>query len=391
MLDVSYLQNSDFFDNFHLVAGENGLHRTVSNVVILDFEGIAEQYIGFGQGDFVITNLMFAKNHPERIYRSFSSLIQIGVSAFAIKTVIFTELPPEVLSLCNAHNIPVFLFQDIFIEDVILNITDHLRASTDLHYFENLILQFLQKTDASSAILEFLTALNVPHRQGAVSSMYLQYRNKIDDFTLWRTINALQMQLEQLHRKHNIYIMRYKNGLLFLEIYPPFAPIPDDLQRRYQDLLLQLRLSKDRYYIGINDSALPLDKLDIAILRCLYACQYGNHISQVKQSSLPGIYHELGLSNLLYVLSDNAYTTEYLKELLPKIDPDFHTLSDLQQDPIFCTIHCYVENQFDIERTAKVLFQHPNTIRYRLKKLKDQLEISNETMFRLVLMLLSHI
>ena len=66
MLDVASLEKFDFLNNFVLAAGHNGLSRTISNVVILDHEGIDGDFSDFHEGDFVITNLLFAKNSPKK-------------------------------------------------------------------------------------------------------------------------------------------------------------------------------------------------------------------------------------------------------------------------------------------------------------------------------------
>ena len=47
MLDVASLEKFDFLNNFVLAAGHNGLSRTISNVVILDHEGIDGDFSDF--------------------------------------------------------------------------------------------------------------------------------------------------------------------------------------------------------------------------------------------------------------------------------------------------------------------------------------------------------
>ena len=93
MLDVASLEKFDFLNNFVLAAGHNGLSRTISNVVILDHEGIDGDFSDFHEGDFVITNLLFAKNSPQKIYFFFFFLIFIGLSAFSVNIVLFIQLP----------------------------------------------------------------------------------------------------------------------------------------------------------------------------------------------------------------------------------------------------------------------------------------------------------
>ena len=151
MLDVASLEKFDFWDHFTLISGASGVYRNISNVVILDYEGI--------EGDFVITNLLFAKNDPGKIYPAFLSLIEKGVSAFAIKTVFYSDLPDEVMALTEQRQVPVFLFHDIYIEDVILNITDHLRSLGNYSYYEELIDTFVCPPVHHDAIHRLLATL----------------------------------------------------------------------------------------------------------------------------------------------------------------------------------------------------------------------------------------
>lgn len=68
MLDVASLEKFELLNKLRLVSGANGLYRNITNVVILDYEGIEGDFSGFHEGDFVITNLLFAKNDISKIY-----------------------------------------------------------------------------------------------------------------------------------------------------------------------------------------------------------------------------------------------------------------------------------------------------------------------------------
>ena len=58
MLDVASLEKFELLNKLRLVSGANGLYRNITNVVILDYEGIEGDFSGFHEGDFVITNLL---------------------------------------------------------------------------------------------------------------------------------------------------------------------------------------------------------------------------------------------------------------------------------------------------------------------------------------------
>ena len=54
----------------------------------------------------------------------------------------------------------------------------------------------------------------------------------------------------------------------------------------------------------------------------------------------------------------------------------FYSLSD--------TLHKLVANDFDIDKTAVALFQHPNTIRYRINKLKELMSVNSDLEFQVL-------
>lgn len=380
MLDVASLQQFDFFSNFTLCAGADGLYRTISNVVVLDYEGIEENFCDFHKGDFVLTNLIYAKEQPEKIYSSFSQLMDIGVSAIAVKTVFFRELPDEVIRLANRQKVPLFFFDSIYIEDVILNIADYLRSNTNYTYYERLIESFIAADSHTAAIDRLLQNIR-KESHPYVSAMYISYKHTIDDFSIQRSLNKMQLQKQNLGNTTDIFFTKYKKGILFLYFYETCLS-SITLVQNWKRLLADLFIDSRRFHIGISDRPLPLLKTDIAIQRSLYA----NTICNRREESMK-TYSELSLNNLILPLSDNAYVREYLSELLGLIREN----DSEQHGHLLETLCAYVRCHFQITRTAGVLFQHPNTIRYRISRLKMILGIENDFEFQMLSLLITHI
>lgn len=378
MLDVASLEKFDFWDHFTLISGASGVYRNISNVVILDYEGIEGDFSGFHEGDFVITNLLFAKNDPEKIYPAFLSLIEKGVSAFAIKTVFYSDLPDEVMALTEQRQVPVFLFHDIYIEDVILNITDHLRSLGNYSYYEELIDTFVCPPAHHDAIHRLLATL-FPSGEGMLlypflSSAYLLHPSGIDEFSLQRTLNRLQLQLRHMKTSAHLQVIKYRKGILLLCFFPE-EKAPEEIAALWKSILAELMLTD--YLAGISDLTLPLSKIDLSVERSIHACESSKH------HCLPLIrYSDLGLSNLLYSLSKDAYSAEYLAELSTR-------LSGEKYAPLRATMQTLVEQHFDIDEAARALYQHPNTIRYRISRLKEHLGVKNELEFQILAILLT--
>ena len=378
MLDVASLEKFDFFKNFVLIAGVKGLYRNISNVVILDYEGIEGDFSGFHEGDFVITNMLFAKNDISRKYPAFKALIDIGVSAFAIKTVFFTELPAEVLALAEHSRIPVFFFHDIYIEDVILSITDHLRSSANYNYYENLIDSFLLTPSHHAQIHELLHSLLPDEDQRisekTVTSLSLFPPTDTDEFSLQRTINKLMLQANHMKTKADLRILKYQKGILFLS-FEEKQNSPENTSAMWNDIMKELNLTK--YIAGISDQPLQISKIDIAIERSLHACRMS-----VKHGCQRSKYSDLGLCNLIFSIYKDRYSCEFLAEKAAVLHPAKHAaLKDTMQELVL--------HDFEIDPTAEALFQHPNTIRYRIGKLKDLFRVKNDLEFQILCILLS--
>ena len=103
MIRLKELLELPIFQNFRLVAGLTGLSREVRNVDILEYEWMSRNFDVFHPDDLVLTSLFFAKDDPSLIQKSFEKLAARAVTAIAVKTVFYTEMPDDVLKLQQSH------------------------------------------------------------------------------------------------------------------------------------------------------------------------------------------------------------------------------------------------------------------------------------------------
>lgn len=377
MLDVASLQQFDFFANFTLCAGTKGLYRTISNVVVLDHEGLEEDFGDFHKGDFVITNLFYAKDNPDKIFSSFSQLMDIGISAIAIKSIFFHELPHNIILLAEKCNVPIFFFHSIYIEDVILNITDYLRSSTNYNYYENLIDALLHKDNNDSIIKNILSEMLKEHHS-FLSCMYISYKDAIDDFSIQRNLNNLQHKKSNLDYQSDFYFVKYKKGILFLYFFKEeLSPLL--LNQKWDNTFFDLDIKKAQFYIGISDELVPIKKAEIAIQRSLYSTK-----CCILESTDKKNYSDLNINNLILPICESAYIKAYLTDLYDLIKSN----ESQQNNHLSETLKAYVLNNFHIDHTSQMLFQHPNTIRYRINKIKSMIGIEDDFEFHMISLLM---
>ncbi|MCO7126444.1 PucR family transcriptional regulator [Sporolactobacillus shoreicorticis] len=378
MPDVASLQQFEFFSNFTLYAGAKGIHRMISNVVILDHEGFDGNYTDFHEGDFVITNLLYAKDNPERILPSFSKLISIKVAAIAIKSIYYHELPKEVVELAEAHSLPVFFFDSVYIEDIILNIVDYLRSSEKISYLENLVDTVIYTETPETALKQLLSHCCPDHRH-YVSSLYLTDPSSKDKMSLQNRLNRNSFSGKQFIDSSDVSFLIYKKGVLMLYFSEEVQP-SSEIMKNWRHILSVSNLSPGDYQIGVDDEMLPIRQIDIAIRRSIYTNR-----CCAQQDHPRAVYSSMHLRTLMLSLSENRYAHAYLTDLCKKIS----AYDRRHNTRLMETLYAYAGCLFHIDKTAKKLTQHPNTIRYRLNKIKSILHCTNDFEFQIIVGLIS--
>lgn len=373
MFNVASLFQFDFFSKFTIIAGESGLNRNISNVVILEYEEIEHNYSDFHEGDFVLTSLFYAKDNPDLILSSFSRLMDIGVCAIAVKNVYYTELPKEIIQLADKKMIPIFLFHSIYMEDIILNISDYIRSTRQFDYYEKNLNRLLKENPDPEAITSFIKDINVEFCN-YITAMYLEYKNPIDSITFGRDFNKLLYRKSQLHNTNEFFCMKYKNGILFLYHYK--EPMDSyTVLNNWNWIIRDLSLSREQFNIGITEQVLPVNKADISIRQSLYTIN-----ASAKDNVNYDKYGDIGIYNIILPLKENRYAFHYLQLQYQKLK----NYDSKHGKCLIQTLEQFILQNHQIDTTAKKLFQHPNTIRYRIQKIKSILGCKNDFEFEVV-------
>ena len=377
MLDVASLSHFDFFNNFTLYAGKGGLYKTLSNVVVLDHEGYEEDFSDFSEGDFVLTSLFYAKDNPDLVFNSFQKLIDIGVCAVAIKSLYYKELPSEVIDLFNQSNTPIFFFHSIYIEDVILNITDYLRSATNYNHYELLIDQMMDHHQEDRALYNLL-ADYAYGSNNYVTSCYCAYDQTMDDISIQRRLNKLLHRKESQTFAKRLFIMKYKKGLL-LVLFEPQSQDSAKIPIIWDDIFYHLHLTSSNFILGISDHLLPVHNVDVSILQALNA-----YDAAQKNHQTSWTYSMLTLENIIFPLKKQRYALTYFETLHQQI----LIAAGNKSTTIIETLITYVKHHCSIDATADLLYQHPNTIRYRLANIKKAMGIKDDFTFQMMALLM---
>ena len=376
MIYISELLDSTLFENFKLIAGSSGINNSMTNVVILEYESFTDSYEVFSAGDFVLSSLFFAKDNPSLIEQAILNLIKRDVSGIAIKTVFFNDIPQKVKDIANKQGVPIFLFENTYMEDLIIYANELLQSKSSYIIYEEKIAKLLDNKNSFHNVNETISTIN-PYLYPNIITAFFTPKNSTGSKAIsFYFKRLLYNQYKSQNSGHFSYV-KYKQGMLL--IYSFKEPL-SDFKSIISITLKSIDLISDQFYIGISDTIYDHNHFDYSLKEAIFS----NRICQLKKcNSL--YYSEIGIYKFIMALCDQPMILEMYRKQINKIkEYDEKFTSNLLN-----TLIEYVSCNGEISKTASNLFQHPNTIRYRLKKACEILSYNEDNSFNYIYILVN--
>ena len=86
-MQIRELISSGSFSDLRLLTGDHGLDTDMKDVVLLEYESLKQQQADYYNGDFIISTLYFAKDHPDLL----QVRPQLPVGNAAVKQVVLVQ------------------------------------------------------------------------------------------------------------------------------------------------------------------------------------------------------------------------------------------------------------------------------------------------------------
>ena len=153
-----------------------------------------------------------------------------------------------------------------------------------------------------------------------------------------------------------------------------------DIASQIFGLLKTIDLNPEQFTIGIADTPLPQEQFTDLLTRAFDTGLVCCH----KQEPLM-CYSQLGSWQFLAPLCRNK---DVMTNCLSQIEILKHYDTRYTSN-LFTTLQIYIDSKGEIAKTAQKLFQHPNTIRYRLRKISSLLNCSFEELYSHAFVLIS--
>lgn len=358
-MQVRELRNIEALQSFRLLSGDGGLNNPMKDVVLLEYESLKQKTPNYYQEDFIVSTLFYAKNDPDLLLTTIERLIDLGAAGLAFKSVYYTALPEQVLALSRRRNFPIFIFDALYMEDVILSISDYIRQRQEFSLFEEPIYSILTEQNSPGDIQQLCGRMN-PGRQKYMCAVYIHPCHPESDWS--RTLrDALRMRASR-DLMSGYRLLQFRRGF-FLLLNDTQEPDPDSAITQCRELLHGLGCMEEDLCFGASGVHRHTSDFDCVIRESFDALTAAMALSRPQC-----VYTSLGYYHMLFPMLRDKSVHWGMTKLITR-------LTDYDQDSgtgsLTATLKTYSVQDYDVKKTAESMGQHPNTIRYRLRKIND--------------------
>lgn len=376
MVTVFDIVTSPTFEKFQIISGEKGIQNPVSGTGIFDWESKEDIAKTFRKGEFVITTLSIAKDDFGYANDCIKTLILHGVSAICIKEVFFRNLSEDTIQKSDILGIPIFFFSDTFVDDIVYEVRNLL--ASDKGALRNNITPALKEALVSWYQTGVIPSVTGTFIEEKIYPYLQEFTRCVVAFP--KDGNPLQPVLQpgKTNSDERSIIIPYESGILVLLSSPNDDSFPD---QKILGFLESINVPVFACWLGASSPLKGAHKLVESILEAFLACA-SSMVKNETVSDEPAapsieIFRPTTVENLLisncwsessrqYFLQKNRILTEF----------DLEHGSDL-----LGTLTAYIEANGDLVSASKMLFQHANTVRYRVAKIKSLLEIDSPSSY----------
>ncbi|MGN0711220.1 MAG: PucR family transcriptional regulator [Anaerovoracaceae bacterium] len=352
--------NSTVFKSSKVLAGEAGLDRKIGRVSVFDcpwnLSAINKNIIE--KGDLFITCLEQFSGGKAGAEEYVDNLIASGSAGLIVVTAESVgALTPPILKKCSDEAFPVILLEEDIPYAVIM---DTINKYIALEMQNSLTVLKLEKIlygrVSPKEKLETLHSIN-PDMGEFIRAIYVEGVFKSD-------ISQSEIYMEYMNKKNAILVRKgsYNIFILAADSEKVLRAFTDATMAKFKSLIDSHQVGYSRIY--------PRKEVARAMEEALRAFETAKSMNMDFME-----YNPLSVLQLLISVRDTKEAADFYQAYVSKIK---EKVSGDNLKEILHTMECYVACSGDFKETASRLYQHENTIRYRVNKVKNALEMDND-------------
>lgn len=380
MPTVANLLSKSLFKDFRIVSGKSGLNNKVTSAGFFEWEQDFQITKSFDKGEFVITTLSSFKDDPNAVEKSLKLLINNNVSAIAIKDIYYKDLSDELKSYSNEHNVPVMFFTDTYIDELLYAVKNETLNSLYTS-FNEIVLDTLMSNDNLDNLEKenLLSKINPFFHSGSVICAYISNRTDTstiseESLELYNNVlldNGLDIP-ETIDDAEFIYsFVAYKRGIFLIATS---NTTNSDLLDQFKSIVVEQFNNNDalkNICVGFSGFINGFSDISTILIDAIFANTSGILDNRIVAEISSAPFDHIIFKDR-YLLGPSLYYEEMLEKL---------SETTAQRSPLLETLITFVSCDGNVDITAQKMFQHKNTIRYRLNKLKKIFATDNDMEF----------
>ena len=377
MLRVVDLLALPLFENFRLITNGDGLYNKVNGVGVLDWETPEEIRESFNPGDMVFTTQFMNEGDHEVARDSLKELIRHSVGALAIKTtdalnhekLVRDNDLGDLIELAGRARIPVFSYEETYIEDLIYVV----RRSIEANDSNGIALAALREMMSceEDQVVALAHKLNPMFKDNLLCLCCIPSANApsvgrrledVLDEALDSYRKTLPMNIPNREAHHSL--IRCEKCILIIHTDKRKLLDNEATDKKIafaREILKEFNLDEGSFHIGISATAQSLMEVKRAVDEAVTAAID----AMVKAEKLQTIEGVGGMALIVPSIRSAVFEDFYEDGISKLREYDASHDTDLVS-----TLMAYTESDWDIGLTAAKLYQHSNTIRYRIRKIR---------------------
>lgn len=356
---VQDILQSDVLKGATVIAGAGGLNRVVQRVSFQDVPlDVWSDRSCFSDGGLYIQSFYSEREDAERIFQTISVYIRTKSAGCLIYRHFLPSFPQKVIDLANEYNYPLIMLEKIVpYSDLIQAISELTLFSQRVWLTESSLSHLLSHAPGKDEIADTYRRL-IPAR----------YKNFLVLYASLENCTPLQFQLlsGDLSRSFSATALRYTGGCFIVLPGTDGGLSPAFLQQF--DAVMSYRISD--YTLGIStlctESTFPR-----GLHQALDACRIAK-ARQVRRV----FYQDRSAYKLLMLLMREH--SEELEHFCRDVLSPLSDYGEKNSIDLIGTLSTYIDCNGSIKETALLLHQHENTIRFRVSKARELLNLSQE-------------
>ena len=348
------------FQNAQVIAGSAGLDRKIKRISVVecpefpvDYDIMGDTNQLFADGDFFVSSLFAIKDEPEQLLDTVKLYQQFHSSGLCIVLRYYPQVPQTVIDYANAVKYPLItLEKTTAYADVISDVMKAIFARQHNTTAVMLLDQILNNANNDEKTERLAYTLN---------SGFLRYMAAFYLDCDPETRSRYNVIVGSMNADRGVFAVNYHHAII--GFYSSDRPLRDDPKEALESRLVKLvNTYTTDYHLGISDVHDGVRHLRKAVQQATVACE----ASRIRNKTVE-MYQRIGSYKVLFQVEDRETLRQFYEDTIAPLK----MYDQEKKSELLHTMISYVENKGDIKKAAAELFQHENTIRYRLNRISQ--------------------